>query len=494
MLSRLRLSAALIAFVVLPLTIMIGVVGSVGLSALERQAEARMRGDIELIARALQLPLSRAIQRGEPYRLQETLRSAFAFGRVYGVHIFGQEGRLIAGAGAGAEALATDQIEALTVSGERGGEYAQVDGEPLYVYFVPLSDSGGRFAALLQITRHADDFRDTLALIRGGGAVGLIVLALLLSTVVVIGHRWAIGGPLRALSASMEAVAGGARGHRARPRGPWEIRELASGFNSMLDSMARSEAEIARRQEAQQTLEADLRQSRKLAAVGELAAGVAHELGTPLSVVDGKAQRALRRDDLDRRTRDTLESVRSEVQRMARIVRQLMDFARRNPLRPRRQSLEHLLGTVLDQVRELPEARHARIERGATARDVALWIDPTRMEQALVNLVHNALQASPDGHVRIGAAARQGECIISVEDDGPGIPEEARGRLFEPFYTTKPVGTGTGLGLSVVHGALEAHGGRVTVGASRLGGARFDLILPASAVATDTPREADAHA
>jgi len=493
MLSRLRLSSALIAFVVLPLTIMIGVVGSVGLSALERQAEARMREDIELIARALQLPLSRDIQRGEVYRLQETLRSAFAFGRVYGVHIFGREGQLIAGAGAGAEALGSDQIEALTLSGERGGEYAQANGEPLYVYFVPLSDSGGRFAALLQITRHADDFRDTLALIRGGGAIGLLILAILLSAVVVIGHRWAIGGPLRALSASMEAVAGGARGHRAQPRGPWEIRELASGFNSMLDSMARSEVEIARRQEEQQALEADLRQSRKLAAVGELAAGVAHELGTPLSVVDGKAQRALRRDGLDPGTRDTLESVRGEVQRMSRIVRQLMDFARRNPLRLRRQPLKQLLGTVLERVRELPEARSAHITVDAADADVALWIDPTRMEQALVNLVQNALQASPEGHVRIGATVDESECVISVEDDGPGIPEEARTRLFEPFYTTKPVGTGTGLGLAVVHGALEAHGGRVGIGASSLGGARFDLILPAGALATAS-REAEAHA
>lgn len=490
MLPRLRLSSALIAFVVLPITLMIGAVGSVGLSALERQAEARMSEDIELIARALQLPLSRAIQRGEPYRLQEMLRSAFSFGRVYGVHIFGREGQVIAGAGRGEAALASEQIEELTLAGSEGGEYARVDGEPLYVYFLPLSDAGGRFAGLLQITRHADDFRHTLAMIRWGGAIGLVLLAVLLSAVVVLGHRWAIGGPLRELGRSMDAVAAGARNQRARPGGPAEIRELARGFNSMLDSMNRSEAEIARQREQQQALEADLRESRKLAAVGELAAGVAHELGTPLSVVDGKAQRALRREGLDEPTRETLEAVRAEVQRMSRIVRELMDFARRNPLRPREVALQRLLATVLDRARDLPEATRARIELEGAAEDLWLYVDLTRLEQALVNLVHNALQASPEGHVRVGVGERDGACVIHVDDDGPGIDPEARERLFEPFYTTKPVGSGTGLGLAVVHGAVEAHGGRVQVSASPLGGARFEIVLPAETVLS---REVRSH-
>lgn len=485
MLSRLRLSAALIAFVVVPLTFMIGAVGSVGLSVLERQAEARMREDIELIARALQFPLSRAIQRGEPYRMQEMLRSAFSFGRVYGVHVFGREGQLVAGAGAGARALPAREIQALALRGEEGSEYTRVDGEALYVYFLPLSDAGGRFAALLQITRHADDFRDTLALIRGGGAIGLGLLALLLSAVVIIGHRWAIGGPLRELSRSMEAVATGARSHRARPGGPAEIRELARGFNSMLESLARSEAEIARRRERQESLEADLRESRKLAAVGELAAGVAHELGTPLSVVDGRAQRALRRSDLAPPVREALESTRGEVQRMSRIVRELMDFARRSPLRPRRLEVRPMLAGVIERAQAMPEAAGARLALDDGGEGLTLHADPTRLEEALANLVQNALQASPGGEIRVGVAQHGAECVLRVDDDGPGIDPNARERLFEPFFTSKPVGSGTGLGLAVVHGAVEAHGGRIRVGESPLGGARFEIILPAEGRAAE---------
>lgn len=476
-----RLRTAIIVLIVLPVTLAVGLVGWLGIGWLEREAESRMREDIELIARTLQRPLNRAIRQREPALLQDSLRSAFEFGRVYGAHIYGRGGELLAGAGVGERRFSTERAEAFNTLEPRSEGYAALGEDPTYAYFLPLTTQGGRIAAILQITRQPDSLRHMLGRIRVTGTAALAGLALLLSLIVIVGHRRAIGSPLNTLARGMDQVADGQLDYRINPTGPRETRELGEGFNTMLDRIERAADEIAERRSTQADLQADLQASRKLAAVGELSAGVAHQLGTPLSVLDGRAQGLLRRDDLDPRTRQTLENMRTEVTRISQTVRQLMDFARSRPLQRRNTQLSRVIASAVDRIREDPAAAGVTIERtGALdeAEEPVIAIDGPRIEEALCNLLGNAVQATPHGTIRVSLHIDADACHIRVEDDGPGIPEAERARLFEPFHTTKPVGSGTGLGLAVAHGVARSHGGGLTLSAGDLPGACFVMRLP----------------
>lgn len=468
------LRTALLAFVLLPLLGVMVLAGASGLRAVESRMEARLQEDIELVARAIQLPLSRSLERGEQGGVQQALNSAFRIDQVYGAYVYDEHGNLVAASGPRGPSMAIRrEARDVTAAGTRG-VYEERAGNPVYSFFMPLSDAGGRINGLLQVTRHRMDFQDDLADLRSGALLVLGALALLLLGVVTIGHHRAVGRHVTHLVDAMQRVGGGERGYRVRPAGPRELRVLAGAMNAMLDSTDQSEAALARQRAEQQALEVRLRESEKLAAIGQLAAGVAHELGSPLGVIDGKAQRALRRPDASGELRGELGQMREEVARMSRIVRQLMDFGRSNPLHRRPESVPDLARAVAARI---GDAGSVEMEIVGPEPCAPVWLDRPRLEQALENLLLNAVQAA-HSRVRLGWRLDDARLGLVVEDDGPGIDPTIRERLFEPFFTTKPVGGGTGLGLSVAHAAVSEHGGSLEVDRSPLGGARFTLDLP----------------
>ncbi|MFP4243455.1 MAG: ATP-binding protein [Ectothiorhodospira sp.] len=473
------LRTAVLGFVLAPLLLVILVAGWSALRSLEDSVEARMEQDMELVARAIHLPLREALVRGQRGDIQQALDSAFRIEQVYGAYVYDENGELVAASGPRSPSMERRRdARRVTVTGTHGA-YDDRDGEELYSFFMPLTDVGGRIRGLLQVTRHGSDIHADLARARSRALMALGAVSLLLVAVVVIGHHRAVGRHVDRLAGAMARVGRGDRGLRVSGRGPRELRELSRAMNGMLDDMARSAAELEARRAQQAALEERLRQSEKLAAIGRLAAGVAHELGTPLGVVDGQAQRALRHVEADTPPQLALLKIRREVERMDGIVRQLMDFGRRNPLRLREEAVGRLVQAAVAPV-------HPALERSGTQLDVAnpspgpaIPMDRARMEQALVNLLRNAVQATPGGRIRISWDCPDDQTLeLRVEDDGPGIDPEHRSRLFEPFFTTKSVGQGTGLGLAVAHGAISEHGGEIRVMDSALGGACFVLRIP----------------
>lgn len=225
-------------------------------------------------------------------------------------------------------------------------------------------------------------------------------------------------------------------------------------------------------------------QSEKLSGLGRMIAGVAHELNNPLTAVIGYAQ-LLKTLPPGEKAAARLDTVRKEAERCRRIVQNLLRFARPRGPEKRVVSLNEIVENVTlllaYPVRTSGSAIEVALDRGLSAT-VA---DPHELEQALVNLVTNAYQA-------MSAAGRPGTISVStyragddrvgleVADDGPGIPESARAKVFDPFYTTKPEGSGTGLGLWLVYNTMTAHGGTIDLGASPSGGARFRLEFPAA--------------
>ncbi len=468
---------ALILMVLLPLLGGMALVTYIALWTLESAAEKRMQEDVELMARAIRLPISTSLEDGEEGAVRQALESVFRIGRIYGAYVYDADGELIAAVGAVNPSQRRSEVADLAEEGERKGSYDRILGRDVYSYFVPLSDSGGRINGLLQLTRRSSDFEQLAGTLRMQAFAFMAGAAVVISVLVLVGHRRAIGKHFDRLMDSMALVERGQRDHRAGSEGPWEIARLSRALNNMLDSVDHAEREVARRREAQLQLEDRLRQAEKLAAIGRLASGVAHELGTPLSVIDGKAQRALRRAGSGTVDIRVLEQIRAEVSRMEHIVRQLLDFGRSSNRQYRQTRAGDLANAARAALEQEFAVRSVRLEVAGEMPGPSLRVDPVRVEQVLVNLLRNGAQAGGT-RVRVDWRVRDDAVQFLVDDDGAGVPKDIQHRLFEPFFTTKAVGEGTGLGLAVVHGIVSEHGGDIRVSDSELGGARVEVRIP----------------
>ena len=225
--------------------------------------------------------------------------------------------------------------------------------------------------------------------------------------------------------------------------------------------------------------QAQLIQSAKMAAVGELAAGIAHELNNPLNSVLGSAELLLERAELDGRDRERLESIARQAYRASDIIRNLLDFARQRGTLRDWADVNQVVGDSLSLLRQ-------RLENGGVAlgEEYAdglppLLLDASRIKEVFLSLALNALQAMPAGGRLVVRTEQRGDRVaVTFADDGEGIADDVLPRIFEPFYTTRPVGQGTGLGLSVSLGIVQDHGGTMQVDSRPGEGATFVIWLP----------------
>jgi two-component system NtrC family sensor kinase len=232
-------------------------------------------------------------------------------------------------------------------------------------------------------------------------------------------------------------------------------------------------------------LQEQLIQSEKMSAVGQLIAGVAHDLNNPLASVVGFADFLIEAGQAPPHLRDPLETIRNEAERAAKIVRSLLTFARKHEGERRPQPIGPILdATLLLLQNELTVSRvSAHLTAAPDLPPVA--VDANQLQQVFVNVIHNAVQAiaaSGIGDTIEIRAGRAGDRVsVTVSDNGPGVPPEIAGRVFEPFFTTKAEGEGTGLGLSICQGIIREHGGSIVHESPEGGGAVFQIELPACA-------------
>jgi len=217
-------------------------------------------------------------------------------------------------------------------------------------------------------------------------------------------------------------------------------------------------------------------QAEKLSTVGVLVSGLAHEIGTPLGVVSMRLQLMRRKTAEDSDDRKTLDIALSQLDRVTGLIRQLLDFARNKPGHEQAVDISWSCKSTRDLVGPLAQRRNASVDVEMAEGLPSIKGNPEGVQQIVLNLVMNALQAIGEGgKVLVTAKPIEDDVLLSVEDDGPGIPEERRASVFDPFYTTKKQGEGTGLGLTVVLGLVRQMNATMTVGGSPLGGARFDI-------------------
>jgi PAS domain S-box-containing protein len=257
-------------------------------------------------------------------------------------------------------------------------------------------------------------------------------------------------------------------------------RRLFVAYVRDLTERKAAEAEAERQRKA-------LHQSEKMSALGGLLAGIAHELNNPLSVVVGRAV-MLEEDCTDARQRDQLRRLREAAERCSRIAQTFLKMARQTPADRRPTAINTAVRAAEDLVAYAARTSGVTILADLSGELPPIHADEDQIVQVLVNLMINAVQAMEQtpGPRRLTVRSHPGadgaSVVVSVEDTGSGIPPDVLPRLFEPYFTTKPVGVGTGVGLAVSDGMVTAHGGTLTAENRAEGGARFTLTLPVSGV------------
>ncbi len=271
------------------------------------------------------------------------------------------------------------------------------------------------------------------------------------------------------------------------------LESLAGVLSSVLLN-ARRYKQLQERIEAQNLAEKKMVESARLAAVGEIAAGVAHELNNPLTTIAGFTELVLEDLPQDARAREDLNLVLQEAHRARDVVRRLLDFSRQDESLKAPADINEILGEALALVHHRARVNGVEIQFVAWDALPAIRMDRGQIKQVILNLVQNALHAMPrGGTVRFATAnvelddayaaknpgVKPGSYVgVSVTDTGTGMDAETRARVFEPLFTTKPVGEGTGLGLSMVFGIVQQSGGHVTVESERGRGTTFQVFLP----------------
>lgn len=262
--------------------------------------------------------------------------------------------------------------------------------------------------------------------------------------------------------------------------------EALAGIISSVMVNARRYRELKQRIEAQESAENRLVRSARLAAVGEMAAGIAHELNNPLTTVLGFLELTLADLPAASQQRSDLELAAREAQRAREVVRRLLDFSRQSGNVRERIELNALMQEVYSLVHHQLQTSNVSIQMDLSPRLPAIAANGNQIKQVILNLFQNALQAMPDGgeiRVRTGREMRAEGlgAFIKICDTGEGIPPENYERIFEPFFTTRSTGQGTGLGLSVSYGIITSHGGHIEVDSVLGRGSCFNVWLPVDA-------------
>jgi len=358
------------------------------------------------------------------------------------------------------------------INGESVLERVYVNRKEYTAVYAPLQVDGVNKAVFGLIMSTHDLVQAKRNVINGYVAISLVIMVVLtLINFVIIN---AISRPLKEMATLTDRIAQGDLSHRITVRSKDELATLVTSFNNMVEALdrKRQELELATRQ---------LIHQEKLASLGEMAAGIAHEVGNPLSIIFGYAKWLIKRCD-DQELKGTLVQISEAAQRIDRLNKNLLVYSRPGP--PQRKAvdlnrtIEDSLGMVEHQFKQ---EKNYRVTRRLSPAIQAIQGNPDELQQVFVNLFNNARQAMPVGgdlSVSSEETADRHGVLVKVTDTGWGIPPENLSRIFDPFFTTKPEDKGTGLGLSITHRIISNHDGEIRVESQHGVGTTFFLSFP----------------
>lgn len=371
---------------------------------------------------------------------------------------------------AGGRAIGTrvsqEVFDTVLAKGQEFTGEAFVVSQDYITRYEPLYNHGDEVVGILYVGAQQssfqellDSFRDQVFLIAGATVLLAVFIAFPVS--------WPISRPLSSLASATRQVASGDWSVRVPIEGYYEMQSLAQSFNTMVETLKETQEQLL--------------QKEKLASVGQLAAGVAHEINNPLGSVllyadilrkETPGDNAQQREDLDMIVR--------EATRCKAIVNDLLNFSRQNQVLAQETDLNLLLQELAEETSKQHLFEQIQIVTELDPHLPCIQADPLQIRQVFLNLMSNAAEAMPDGgklFLRTSAGPAAGTVTAEVEDTGVGISEENMRKLFTPFFTTKPIGKGTGLGLAIIYGIVKMHRGQIGVQSKVGKGTKFTLTL-----------------
>jgi signal transduction histidine kinase len=359
-------------------------------------------------------------------------------------------------------------------------------GPSSFAMAIPLYDQTGmalprrhpdrRPVAVLGIRRSTDAIDLAVAATARRTFPLLIGVVVVLAIGVLLAMRAGVTAPVRRLLEGIDAVEKGDLSGVLLTEREDDIGALAGRFNAMTASLRSAHEENARVSEARLALETRLRQSEKLATIGQMAAEIAHEVGTPLNVIGGRARALGKKSGDPAEVAKNVEIIQTQVARITRIINQVLDFSRKRGPTVTRVQMGPVVTEALDFVGEALHKHNVETELRLLAPELDLPGDADQIQQVCLNLFMNAIHAMPGGgrlRVTLDLVTRRKEgldiaapaeyAMLEIADTGPGISRTDREKIFEPFFTTKDEGQGTGLGLAVSYGIVKDHDGWIEV-------------------------------
>ena len=365
------------------------------------------------------------------------------------------------------------------------GLYREGSAERYYRVEPIASTAGEGIAAFLVLEDFPLFTRELHARVLEMVLVNLVLLAVLASIVSIV-IRQSVTQPLQTITRHIEAIGRGQFDDRLDLIRHDEIGQLADEFDRMTAQLQEAQRRLIAEHEEKLHLERVLRHSEKLAALGRLASRLAHEIGTPLYIIQGRAEQLLQRESLPDKERGVINVIIAQIERISGFIRQLLTLSRRAEPQLRLISLNDIVHRVSQTVGDQRNHSGVEIIVELTEELPPILGDPDQLQQVLLNLSVNALQAvGSTGRVTFStrcatsgspSAIRTVEAVVT--DNGPGIPTEYLPHLFEPFFTTKGMTHGTGLGLAISHEIVLNHHGEIRVESMAGQGSRFIVSLP----------------
>jgi two-component system NtrC family sensor kinase len=384
-------------------------------------------------------------------------------------NVFPEDGRRAIGT-----RLSEEVYERVVGEGRLWIDRAFVIDEWYFTAYGPIRDPDGGVIGILSVGVLAakfDAIRARTVWTFAGVSVAGMVLAWLLARFLSAG----IVRPIRTLRQASREIAAGRVGTPVSvdPNAADELKELADTFNSMTRSIA--ERDLQLQENARKMTE-----SKKLATLGQLAAGIAHEINNPLGGIVMYAH-MLREDLVREENRENVERIAKEADRCKKIVKGLLDFARQTKPERTESNINLVLNEVIALLEHQAIFHNIEIVNERNPSVPLVNVDVAQMQEVFMNLILNAAQAMEGKGIltTITRITPDGDSVeVEIRDTGPGIPEDHLDKIFEPFYTTKEIGRGTGLGLSITYGIVERHHGRIWVESELGRGTSFFVRIP----------------
>jgi two-component system, NtrC family, sensor kinase len=476
---------------ILPIVLLIAGFGYLDEKRTREHYREELRREGRVIARTVQLAMEDALKTRNIEDVKELVDHITGFERVYGVRLFTAEGRLLYQSKIleTQPFLSADVLKEVLATRRPGERQRAIDGQQVLSYIVPLSAPDSSLYGAVQLLQLESFIGEEVRSARQSITALTLLMIIVSGAVIIAVTQVVVTRPIGDFVSRIRAIHTDDAAARVPESGGDELRRLAREFNALWKRLADSHTSLLAAQEERRQAELRLKNAERLAALGQLAAGLAHEIGTPLNVIIGRTD-MVRRRVKDPEIERNLKIVSDQINRISRIVGSMLQFAQVKELNPVAVDVTELMRSVIEFLEQRLQEADVRVEWKAASALPPVSADRDQIFEVFLNLTLNALDALEAGGTLVIETERverphpddngppREYVATRLRDNGAGIRAEDLARIFDPFFTTKTIGRGTGLGMSVSYGIVREHEGWMEVESRLEHGTQVTVFLP----------------